>query len=415
MRKAIIEYLELSNIEKKELWNNAVFVFDTNVYLNLYRYSKRTSDKLIIAMESYKERTWMPHRVAQEFMKNRVKIIFETIQNYERLLNSANNFVDECQKILNMKTIDDDTNIKELQGYLSKWIDNYKKDNLVVSELSNDKILERILDLYEGKVGKAFNASELQELYKEGESRYKEKIPPGYKDVDKLNKDEKYGDLIVWKQILNYARNEKKNIVFVTNDVKEDWWEIINGKKLGPRVELKKEFYDQTSMKFYMYNDVQFITMFQENKSEPVDKSVVNEMETVNEYTGTLKSVKEQYYREFLYNDRMSELENQMRKLERLIEENDARLHKIRITNEKRRNKLNIIENKIEELKLRNQAIPINIIDERTNTKKRYIIDIANEEHLMDQIKELRHELDTAEKDYEMLMSGKPYYMSFDL
>ena len=37
MKNAIREYLELKDEEKEELWNNAVFVFDTNVFLNLYR------------------------------------------------------------------------------------------------------------------------------------------------------------------------------------------------------------------------------------------------------------------------------------------------------------------------------------------------------------------------------------------
>lgn len=41
MKDAIREYLELKDEEKEELWKNAVFVFDTNVFLNLYRYSKK--------------------------------------------------------------------------------------------------------------------------------------------------------------------------------------------------------------------------------------------------------------------------------------------------------------------------------------------------------------------------------------
>ena len=32
MRNAIREYLEYSDKEKEELWNDAVIVFDTNIY-----------------------------------------------------------------------------------------------------------------------------------------------------------------------------------------------------------------------------------------------------------------------------------------------------------------------------------------------------------------------------------------------
>lgn len=55
--------------------------------------------------------------------------------------------------------------------------------------------------------------------------RYKDQVPPGF--MDGKNKDgvRKYSDLIIWKEILNYARNQEKDIVFVTDDVKADWWD----------------------------------------------------------------------------------------------------------------------------------------------------------------------------------------------
>ena len=35
----------------------------------------------------------------------------------------------------------------------------------------------------------------------------------------------KYSDLILWKEILKYAKNQQTNIIFVTDDVKTDWWD----------------------------------------------------------------------------------------------------------------------------------------------------------------------------------------------
>ena len=42
MRNAIREYLELNSQEKNDLWGTATFIFDTNVFVNLYRYSNNT-------------------------------------------------------------------------------------------------------------------------------------------------------------------------------------------------------------------------------------------------------------------------------------------------------------------------------------------------------------------------------------
>ena len=46
VENSIWEYLPLSVEKKKSLWENAVFVFDTNVLLSLYRYKLTTRETL---------------------------------------------------------------------------------------------------------------------------------------------------------------------------------------------------------------------------------------------------------------------------------------------------------------------------------------------------------------------------------
>ena len=38
------------------------------------------------------------------------------------------------------------------------------------------------MTFYEANVGEDFDKDELNKLYKEGEQRYKQQVPPGYKD-----------------------------------------------------------------------------------------------------------------------------------------------------------------------------------------------------------------------------------------
>lgn len=60
----------------------------------------------------------------------------------------------------------------------------------------------------------------------DGEKRYESKTPPGYKDADKSNRHKFiFGDLLIWMDVIHFARNQQKNVLFVTNDVKEDWFE----------------------------------------------------------------------------------------------------------------------------------------------------------------------------------------------
>ena len=57
----------------------------------------------------------------------------------------------------------------------------------------------------------------------------------------------KYGDLFVWKEIIDIGKErEGKVIVFLTNDIKEDWWvlkgEQSNKEAVCMREELRKEY-----------------------------------------------------------------------------------------------------------------------------------------------------------------------------
>ena len=280
MRKAVQEYLDLSEDEKQELWNHATFVFDTNVFLNLYRYTAKTRELLMAAFDSFSDRLWMPDHVACEFMKNRSNIIWESNNKYEVLSNEANKLVDSCRTQLNLDPADKD--IAEMRSFLEQWIDAAKRKNIVVSKYAEDKILEKLLDLFDGKVGPKLSDEEKKAIEQEGKNRYAAKIPPGYKDSEKKKGDDlnnTYGDLIVWKQILNYAKSAKTDIVLVTNDQKEDWWEILHSQTIGPRVELKREFSKETSQRFHMYSMRNFITLFESGRDKEVDKETIDEIE----------------------------------------------------------------------------------------------------------------------------------------
>ncbi len=96
----------------------------------------------------------------------------------------------------------------------------------------------------------------LQRIYEEGDKRYLMEIPPGYKFDNNKNK---FGDLILWFQIIDHARNKSKPIIFIMNERKEDWWHKGNtGKIIGPRPELVQEFINETGQDFVMYRMPQF-------------------------------------------------------------------------------------------------------------------------------------------------------------
>lgn len=305
MRNAIREYIELSDAEKKSLWDNATFVFDTNVFLNLYRYSKKTRDALLDAMTQLEDRIWMPYQVAYEFMRRRPEIIFETTERYSKLKQESDKFLRLCSDMLRVKP--SEREYAELQKYIDQWLTSNQEKNLVVESVAEDPILERILQLFENKVGPDSSKDEKEKIAKDGSARYAKKVPPGYMDAQKAKSGDDnnaYGDLFVWKQILKFAAESKHNIIFVTHDQKEDWWNKVHGKTLGPRPELRKEFFDNAATLFHMYTMDNFISHFDSGETSTVDESVVEEVkaysklpigvriitQAVSDYTALLRS-----------------------------------------------------------------------------------------------------------------------------
>lgn len=277
MRNAIRPYIGLTKEEKNKLWDNATFVFDTNVYLDLYRYSKKTRDALLDAMNKMNTRIWMPYQVAEEYARHRPKTIFDCKERYSKIENS---FMENLKKELRLKK--DDSDLSKIQAMVHQWIEEYAARNTLIDSPFDDEILNELLTLYDNKVGLPYDESKMTEIKKSGAERYNKKTPPGYMDQKKKDNDgndnNAFGDYIIWKQIMDYAKSSEKDIVFITNDNKEDWWLIISGKTIGPRFELIKEFDQETHRKFHMYNMEHFISLFKEKEESRLDESVIDEV-----------------------------------------------------------------------------------------------------------------------------------------
>lgn len=279
MKNAIKEFIEPSDAEKHILWENAIFVFDTNVLLNLYRYSAKTRNSLLNAFESFKDRVWIPYQVAYEFMNKRCEVIYETVQRYEQFKKEIEAFTNKAIETLRLTQSDEE--VSELKRYLFKWLDSNKDRNLLVLNAEQDEILSKILTIFEGRVGEKVSEDELLEIKEEGKKRFEKSIPPGYKD-DKKKTDKEdnnaYGDLIIWKQVIKYAKTTSRGIIYVTHDQKEDWWNIVKGKTIGPRIELRKEFMEEAQQEFHMYSMHNFISTYNKMNNNSIDESAVEEV-----------------------------------------------------------------------------------------------------------------------------------------
>jgi hypothetical protein len=272
----------------REVWDSCIFVFDANILLNLYRYSDTTKNKFLRLLEKIKDRVWLPHRAAEEYLNNRLSVIDQQEQSYDSTIKSINSLKSDLDNARQHPFVRKQT-MGEVDTVFNTLCEELLRNKKVHTQrISNDEIKESISQIFENRVGLPFDKEKLEKLIVDGEERYKQKIPPGFKDASKSSESEvftekcrKYGDLIVWKQVLERSCEVDKGVVLVTDDKKEDWWERFKGKTVGPRPELVKEFKDNTNNTFHMYQADRFLELARENLGEQVSTEIVEEIREV--------------------------------------------------------------------------------------------------------------------------------------
>lgn len=262
MRSKFLYLQQYTEEDYKLIWSDCYVVFDTNVLLDLYRYSRETSDQYIKVFSDLRNRgmLFLPHQIGLEFHKSRYTEIIKYKGSYEKIVAKINKFTEELNHeykrhpyLIISDIIEQYRNsVKELISHINKIGEEYP--NLI----SNDIFLDKLNHIFDGVVGDEFSKPDLDSLCKDGEERYKNKIPPGFKDINKGG-TEQYGDLIIWKQMIKKAKEAEKNILFVSNDAKDDWMLKIDGKNLMPLPELKKEFFEETGKLFHIYKADRFL------------------------------------------------------------------------------------------------------------------------------------------------------------
>lgn len=265
MRSLFPGYFRLSENEKKEIEGCAILVLDANVLLNLYRSSDDARDSLLSVLRTHRERIWLPHQVAFEFLENRPKVIFEQAKLLEDFKVRITESLDTLESPRSHPSVKTVTLTALREAILTVCQEIEEARQLMERRLSNDDLLNQVVDLTQGRVGSGFPDKELSGIFEQGEIRYKEKIPPGYRDDNKGGDQtfsaqrRRFGDYIVWCEILNHAQKSSCDVIFVTADEKDDWWTKQSGRKLGPRPELVEEFSRKTGKRLIMYTAQHFL------------------------------------------------------------------------------------------------------------------------------------------------------------
>jgi rRNA-processing protein FCF1 len=249
-----------------------LIILDTNILLELYRQPANISLDVIEALKQITDNLFIPRQVYDEYLRNYQAICGVEKKKYQRVSKELSESTRKLQDDILTKITEyrkhNYTDISQLQRNLDEKISNihdiiktFEREHQAEKQLSldfldHDKVKE-FVDFLDsnGKIEEPLNFSKRLSILQEGKVRFDNLIPPGYMDCEKEGAD-KYGDLFVWKSIMKVAKEKNANIIFVCNDIKEDWWD----KDGDVPCELRKELLDE----FKEYNpflNIHFVTL----------------------------------------------------------------------------------------------------------------------------------------------------------
>ena len=252
--------------------DNLIIILDTNILLYLYKCSFNASKNIVDLLNKVKDKVIIPNRVYEEYIFHKDNEQAKIDKKYDTFTTHLNKQVDELKRKVG-------SSISESRKYefpdcdaleigINTWIEKikssitaYKRSLSLEKQNKSVQItsVEQLIQYWNSQqmIRQKPPITELLEYIKEGEVRYKYKMPPGYMDEeekDKIPKDKvndfetrirKYGDLFVWKEILSIGNCEgEKKVLFLTNDAKEDWWVLKGEQKnvVRMRDELLQEY-----------------------------------------------------------------------------------------------------------------------------------------------------------------------------
>lgn len=260
MRKQFRGYFSPTEQEFEALWRDAIFSFDANVLLGLYRSSPETQDVLLEILDNISDRIFLTHQAASEYLRNRINVISIRADAYVKLTTEIDKTQSFVEAIVQEHALRNGDQAVSAFEEASKRIKELTTEALRMEPdlLRDDTILGKVAGIFDGRIGNPYESPRLTEVYNEGAQRYRRSIPPGYRD-DKKPEPDKYGDLVLWHQLIDEAKGKSKSLIFVTADAKEDWWLQHKGETFGPRPELRQEMMSAAGVDFYMYTTPRFL------------------------------------------------------------------------------------------------------------------------------------------------------------
>ncbi|MET8779498.1 PIN domain-containing protein [Nocardia sp. NPDC004654] len=280
MKKVLRQWYAPTSEELAEFYKHGTIALDANVLLSLYRVSGSQRSQILAVLGKIGDRLWIPFQVAYEYQKNRLRVAWDVNVNFdaieampESVMSSITDAVQkalgDCSSKAGLRVRD-----REMRETIQRHFKEAQNDLVALAEKHRVKLeaefkairsahtirfddvrfndpvrdaLDALID--ESNMGTPLSVEEGKKRRSIAQVRMESEVPPGYKDFEE--KADPLGDCLIWFELIEYAKTTNRRILFVTDDVKEDFYVKLHGKTLGPRIEMVMEMAEKSGQPYH--------------------------------------------------------------------------------------------------------------------------------------------------------------------
>lgn len=292
MKEHFPGFYPFSHSEKISYLKDATIVLDSSVLLDLIKLNQAALFIKLLRSGDMADRLWIPYDVAWLYHHEMNSMILGQIER----IKSSLSLLTQCKK-----TYEDASNYPFLKKdtfdkFISLVKDIELESRVQITNLTTSLYIDfnKVIfdNLFKNKIGNSYAESEMLKLYADGEKRFAERMPPGYirRTNQIVNSRVSYHDYIIWEQMQKYAKNENKNVLFVTNNVSEDWFYLVNSEVVSPHQSLINEFKTNTNKNFYCISAYDFVNRISKTYSIEENLESLLEQLSVNVRSAIVES-----------------------------------------------------------------------------------------------------------------------------
>lgn len=276
VKSVFSEWYEPDDDEIASFIKTGTIALDTNVLNSLYRVNTAQRKQVLEVLTEVADRLWIPYQVGLEYQRGRLDRIADQGKAYEAVRTAVNGVKKSAETAIRDP---------EIRQQVTDKVDAFATDmGAFLDGLHTTHSIDDAQARHEDPVRKALDKifvgdrigacpADLDDRKKRANERIEAKTPPGYKDT---NKPDPTGDCLIWLELLDLGSASTRPILFITDDIKEDWYRKVQGKVVGPLPALRVEWAENSDVPYHQTTLGSFLEHAKNHLETKIDEDTIS-------------------------------------------------------------------------------------------------------------------------------------------